>query len=537
MRVNQVDTADFVIVGAGSAGSVLANRLSANTQNKVLVLEAGPKDNQAMINIPLGLVGLMGSAKFNWRYMSTPQSHLDGREIYLPRGKTLGGSSSVNGMIYIRGHRNDYDKWANDGATGWSYDDVLPFFKRGECSLEGLSSEFHGQDGEWPVGRLAIPNPMDNVFAEAANNLQIPSNNDFNGATQEGVGVFNTVIKNGRRFSTARAFLDPVKNRSNLEIRTECMIEKLIVFEGRVTGLRYRDKNNQIKVVTARREVILSAGAFGSPNILMQSGIGPGAHLCDNGIEVHHDLQGVGQNLQDHVDTLLCYHTNNILPYGISFRALPRLALNVLEYATKKTGLLASNMVEAGGFVRTSRDLSQPDIQFHFIPGRRSHKGKAVEWGHGFALHTCLLQPKSRGEVLLSGRDPYAQPVINPNFLSAPEDLDKLLAGIKLGRKILQGQPFERFQPTEVVPGPDAKSDEQLRNVIRTNAATVFHPVGTCKMGQGADAVVDAQLKVHGLQGLRVADASIMPTIVSGNTSAPSAMIGEKAADMILSEK
>ncbi len=526
---------DYVIVGAGSSGAVLANRLSADPAISVCLIEAGPRDTSPMINIPLGVIWLSKDTKNNWLFTSTPQSGLDGRTVSVPRGKVLGGSSAINGMIYIRGHKADYDAWADAGCTGWDYASVLPYFRKSEANQNtDLNPEYHGHDGPLCVSNLQDANAVDHDFIAAAGELQLRPCDDFNAPEPEGMGIYQVTQKGGKRHSTARAFLTPVKARANLTILTEADVQRVDLTEGRATGVTLR-LQGQARQITARIEVILSAGAFGSPDLLLRSGIGPAAQIAGFGGMPLHDLPGVGQNLQDHVDVMVICQSQSITPYGISLSALPRLALDGWRWITRNRGMLSSNMVEAGGFVRSDPSEPRPDLQLHIIPGRKSHRGRMVEYGHGVSLHTCVLRPASRGSV--TRKSLQGAPDIDLGLLTDDADMTRLLRGVRLARAILQEAPMARHGLTEIIPGKDAQSDDDLRAFIRANARTVYHPVGTCAMGTGPMAVVDNRLKVHGVKRLRVVDASIMPTIVSGNTNAPAIMIAEKAADMILEDR
>lgn len=526
---------DYVIVGAGSSGAVLANRLSADTDVRVCLIEAGPEDRSPFISVPLGVVWLSKDRRHNWLFSSTPQEGLGGRQVSVPRGKVLGGSSAINGMIYIRGHRADYDDWAEMGCDGWDYDSVLPYFKRSESNADAtLDDAFHGRSGPLSVAPLQGPNRMDSVFAEAASHLQIRPCADFNAPEPEGVGVYQVTQKGGKRHSTSAAFLTPVRQRANLTVLTGAEVMR-VVFDGtRATGVELR-RAGRTEIVSAAGEIILSAGAIGSPDLLLRSGVGAADALQAAGQDVVADLPGVGQNLQDHVDAMVICSSRSITPYGISLSAAPRLALDALRWVTARKGMLSSNMVEAGGFARTSPQEPRPDIQFHFIPGRKSHRGRMFEYGHGVSLHTCLLRPKSRGSITRNGPD--GAPVIDLGLLREEDDVRRLCKGVSLARDILSQEPFRRHGLSEIVPGPDADTEDALREQVRAHARTVYHPVGTCAMGTGPDAVTTPRLKVHGIRGLRVVDASVMPRIVSGNTNAPAIMIAEKAADMIREDR
>jgi choline dehydrogenase len=514
------DEFDYVIVGAGSSGAVLANRLSADPRNRVCLIEAGPKDTSWLIDLPLGVIWLSKDKHHNWLHKSTPQEGLSGRTVSIPRGKVLGGSSSINGMIYIQGHRDDYDDWAKAGCTGWNYDAVLPYFHKLQETLS--------------VSALRDPSPVDQNFIDAAGKLQIRPCTDFNVAEPEGVGIYNVTQRGGKRHSSARAFLSGTEARANLKIITDAEVTKLDIVGRKVLGVVFRQNGREV-TIAARGEVILSAGTIGSPDILLRSGIGPAVQIKAMGATLIHDLPGVGQNLQDHVDMMVICTSRSTVPYGISVQALPRLAREGLRWIFAQRGMLSSNMVEAGGFVRSQASEPRPDIQFHLIPGRKSHRGRLLEYGHGVSLHTCVLRPDSRGSVSRTSLE--GGPDIDLGLLQADSDLERLLRSVKLAREILHEEPMAKLGLTELVPGSSAKSDDELRDAIRAHARTVYHPVGTCAMGIGKSAVVDASLKVHGLDGLRVVDASIMPTIVSGNTNAPAMMIAEKAADMILASR
>ena len=516
---------DYVIVGAGSAGCVLANRLSADPQTRVLLLEAGGPDSRREVHIPAAFSKLFKTPA-DWNYQTEPQPQLGNRSLYWPRGKLLGGSSSINAMIYIRGNHRDYDGWAQLGNEGWSFEDVLPYFKRAENQQRG-ASDLHGGGGPLDVADLRTVNPLSRAFVEACAELGIPRNEDFNGAHQEGAGLYQVTQRQGQRFSAAAAYLRPAQARQNLTVQTDAQASR-VVFDGkRAVGVQYR-RAGQPTEARAQREVILCGGAVNSPQLLMLSGVGAAESLKRLGIEVVMDLPGVGQNLQDHLAAGTLYECTQ----PISLAGAQRLP-NVLNYLVFKRGPLTSNVAEAGAFVRTRPELPFPDLQFHFAPVYFADHGFDVPAGDGFTFGPTLLHPESRGWIGLRSPDPFAPPAIQPNYFSAEADLQVLLDGLKLGRRLAQAQAFAPYRGAEVRPGPDVQTDDDLRAFIRQSAQTLYHPVGTCKMGSDPQSVVDAQLRVHGLDGLRVVDASIMPTVVGGNTNAPTIMIAEKAADMI----
>lgn len=521
---------DYVIVGAGSSGCVLANRLSADPTVSVCLIEAGSHDNNLRIQTPAGTITLYKSKKYSWNFLSAPQKNLNGRTLHTPRGKALGGSSSMNSMIYIRGHASDYDRWAQAGCVGWDWNSVLPYFKKSENNRLGQDPRLHGTVGELYVDAARDPNPVSSLFIKAAERVGLKRNDDFNGDHLEGCGIYNLTQKNAKRLSSYRAFVAPVLDRPNLTVITDCSVKSLILEQRVAKGVIVQAQGKQ-QSLRARREVILCAGSFGSPQLLLASGIGPKNELEKAGVKVQHDLPGVGKNLQDHLDGLITVRSKSPLTLGFSLGSLPSILMSPLRYVFNKKGWLTTNYVEAGGFARTPLASTLPDVQMHFVPGYRSHRGRLFEWGHGYAVHTCVLRPKSIGELRL---ERGGQLVIDFNFMSDPADAAVLIEGLKLTRRILADKQFDAIRGEEMLPGNAVQTDEQWMTYLREYAATVFHPVGTCKMGTDAMSVVDLDLKVHGVQGLRVVDASIMPTLISGNTNAPCIMIGEKAADLIL---
>ncbi|WP_028614579.1 GMC family oxidoreductase [Halopseudomonas pelagia] len=524
---------DYLIVGAGSAGCVLANRLSADPGVSVCLIEAGGSDASPRVQTPAGTITLYKSKVFSWNYFSAPQKNLAGRSLHTPRGKALGGSSSMNSMIYIRGDASDYDRWESAGCPGWGWQDVLPYFKRSEGNRLGQSADYHGIEGELLVDRPPDPNPLSEIFIRAGEHLGLPRNDDFNGGSLEGVGLYNVTQKAAKRLSSYRAFIHPIRERPNLTVLTRCQVGRLILDGGRVTGLELQ-QDDQWRTLHCTCETILCAGALGSPHILLNSGIGPKDELKKAGVACQVDLPGVGKNLQDHIDGLVTVRSKSPLSLGFSLGSLPKVLASPFRYLFQKMGWLTTNYVEAGGFARTPLAGELPDVQMHFVPGYRSHRGRLFEWGHGYAIHTCVLRPQSTGEVRLGeGR----RLEIDFNFLDKPEDGKVLVEGVKLARRILAQPEFDDIRGLEMLPGPQVQTDEQLLAHLRDYAATVFHPVGTCKMGLDNMAVVSPELKVKGLDNLRIADASIMPTLISGNTNAPCIMIGERAADFILTPR
>jgi choline dehydrogenase len=524
---------DYIVVGAGSAGCVIAARLSEDPSVRVTLIEAGGKGDWRT-TVP-GMSAALWRTKFDWAFATEPQPDVGGRKLHMPRGKVLGGTSCLNYMVYIRGHRDNFDAWRDAGNEGWGYDDVLPPFKKSERNDRG-EGPYHGATGPLDVQTLRRPTPIMARLVEAtAEVCKVPRDHDFNGATQEGAGHFQTTTRDGRRCSTALAFLDPARARANLTVVTDAQVERVVVEKGRAVAVRVR-RGGRSEDIRAEREIILSAGAFGSPHILMLSGIGPAGHLREHGVTVVHDAPGVGQNLQDHFFGGVVYEAAKGTSYDITpLRGLGWLAM----YLAGRRGPLASNFCEAGGFVRTSASLPRPDLQFHFLPtglGREPNVD-LVNYdprGEAFTLVPTLLYPKSRGQVRLRSADPLAAPSIDPRYLSEADDVRVILDGTRLALEIANAPVMKGVTGKPLTPSSEAGvTDATLRAELQLRGNHIFHPVGTCRMGKGERDVVDDRLRVHGVDGLRVADASIMPDIVGGNTNAACIMIGEKAAVLV----
>ena len=532
---------DYIIIGAGSAGCVLANRLSADPDISVLLLEAGGRDWNPLIHIPLGTGKLVRSSMHSWGYWTEPEPHLDGRRLYWPRGKVLGGSSSINSMIYVRGHPRDYDTWAQLGNRGWSWDDVLPYFRRSEGHVDRPSDDLHGTAGPLKVQRARGDNPLYDAFIAAGVQAGIAHNDDCNGADQEGVCRYDFTIHNGRRASASVCYLRPALNRANLTVETGALTHRVTIEQGRAVGVEYA-RGQSLERVRARREVIVSGGALNSPQVLMLSGIGPADALQRRGISPVLDLPGVGQNLQDHLDIPLQY----ACPEPVTLHSLIRLdraALAMAQAALFRSGPAATFPAEGGAFVKTRPELEAPDMQWHFLIGLGAKRVRIPLLWHlykdrmdqdGFTIRMCQLRPESRGHVELASADPAERVRIFANYYATETDRQVFRDGLRMAREMVMQSAFDRWRGEELSPGPAVTSDAEIDAYVRRIAETIYHPVGTCRMGTDDGAVVDPTLKVHGVDGLRVVDASIMPRLIGGNTNAPTMMIAEKAADQIL---
>ena len=521
---------DHIIVGAGSAGCVLANRLSADPAVRVCLIEAGPPDRNPMIHMPFGLAALAHMRWLNWGYETEPEPQFQNRRLFWPRGRVLGGSSSINAMIYMRGHPQDYRDWAAAAGPEWDWPRVRAIFKDLEDN-QAIADDHHGQGGPLSVSNLRQPNPLSLAFVQAGAECQIPVNPDFNGATQAGVGLYQVTQRDGRRFSSARAFLEPALSRPNLTLLTGAQVHRVLIRNRRAVGVALATREIRLR---NGGEVLLCGGAINSPQLLMLSGIGPGAHLRAMGIPVVHDAPEVGANLADHLDITVQAALKTRDAIGIAPSFLPRALRASWAYLRRGSGEFTSNIAEAGGFVTSDLTRDRPNLQFHFIPAYLHDHGRRLSLGYGLTLHVCDLLPKSRGRISLASPDPAAAPRIAANYLDHPDDLPTLLNGLKIARRIVQAPALRRYIARETLPGQGVDTDAQLEADIRARAETIYHPVGTCRMGTDPQAVTDGQGRVRGVDGLRVIDASLMPQIIAGNTNAPTMMIAENIARMML---
>lgn len=527
---------DYIVVGAGSAGCVLANRLSADPKTRVLLLEAGGRDRNPWLHIPVGYFKTMHNPKTDWCYKTEADPGLNGRSIAWPRGKVLGGCSAINGLLYVRGQKQDYDHWRQLGNTGWGWDDVLPYFKRSEDQERGADA-FHGKGGPLAVSNMRIKREICDAYIKAAVELGIPARDDFNGDDQEGAGYFQLTARNGVRCGTATAFLKPIRSRQNLTVVTDALAHRVTLKDGRATGVVYAVAGRQV-TATARREVILSAGAISSPHLLELSGIGRGAVMQRLGVPVVRDLQGVGENLQDHLQARAIYRCPRPITLNDEVNVWWRKALIGIEYALFRTGPMSMGASQLAIFARTRPELETPDVQFHIQPLSSDSPGEGLHKYSAFTASVCQLRPESRGSIVPKSPDATVYPAIHPNYLATRTDRETLVAGMRLSRRLAETKALSPYVAEELRPGPQAMTDEELLQNARDTSATIYHPAGTCKMGPDGDptAVLDPRLRVRGVGALRVVDCSAMPTLTSGNTNAPVIMMAEKASDMILED-
>src|ERR1700726_713268 len=525
---------DYVIVGAGSAGCVLANRLSADGKTSVLLLEAGPKDSNIWIHVPLGYGRLFKDKTVNWMYQTEPEPGLDGRSVFQPRGKVLGGSSSINGLLYVRGQHEDYDRWRQHGNHGWGFDDVQPYFKKAEDQQRG-ADDFHGAGGPLPVSDLGHPDPLSAAFIAAAAETGLPKNPDFNGASQEGAGFFQTTTRHGRRASAAVAYLGSAKGRNNLRVETSALAQR-VMFDGRRAAAVEYCQAGTLRTARARKEIVVSGGALNSPQLLQLSGVGPAELLRKHGIDVVLDAPGVGHDLQDHLQVRVVMRCSQAITLNDVVNSPVRKILMGLRYAAFRTGPLTIAAGTSGAFFRTNPRLATPDVQVHFLPFSTDKMGEKMHSFSGFSASVCQLRPESRGSLRIKSADPAAPPEIRINYLATEADRTANVEGLKILRRILQAPALRRFVVEEVDPGKKISTDEELLAHCRARGSTIYHPTSTCRMGNDSLAVVDQRLRLRGIQGLRVVGASIMPDLVSGNTNAAIIMIAEKASDMILED-
>src|SRR6202022_3417561 len=525
---------DYVIVGAGSAGCVLANRLSADGKYSVLLLEAGPKDTNIWIHVPIGYGKLFKEKSVNWMYQTEPEPELNGRQVFQPRGKVLGGSSSINGLLYVRGQHEDYDRWRQRGNAGWGYDDVLPYFKKAEDQQRG-ADKYHGAGGPLPVSDWRHADPLSEAFVVAAAEAGIPTNPDFNGASQEGAGFFQTTTRRGRRASTAFSYLRPAIKRDNLQVETSALAQR-ILFEGRRARAVEYKQEGRLRTAKARKEILVSSGAYNSPQLLQLSGVGPADLLRSHGIDVVLDAPGVGHDLQDHMQVRMVMRCAQSVTLNDVVNSPIRQILAGLQYAALRKGPLTIAAGTAGAFFKTNPRLATPDIQIHFLPFSTDKMGEKLHAFSGFTASVCQLRPESRGSLRIRSADPTAPPEIRINYLATEVDRAANIEGLKILRKILQAPALSSYVTEEVDPGAKVSTDEELLNFCRQRGSTVYHPTSTCRRGNDQPGVVTQRLRLRGIEGLRVVDASIMPDLVSGNTNAPVIMIAEKASDMILQD-